>query len=243
MSAPYSHYPIEWRYNGRVYMRAREAAQLTGYQPFTLKKLASEGKVQGVQRNRVWYVYLPSVKQHNATRRFAIKEQAVQWLVAHKDKGLSPEAAVKAMADDGLHLSRRYVQKLMRKLGMTPPTRATLIYRYLKAHPDLRQCRVERARSAVENALGFPVSIPDISYGWRRVEAESGHWPDFNPAEWMTIEEAAQALGVVHSTVQRRARAYNWLTRRGPGRRVYYYRAQIEAEAVSQLPPAEAGSL
>ncbi len=230
MSAPYSHYPIEWRYNGRVYMRAREAAQLTGYQPFTLKKLASEGKVQGVQRNRVWYVYLPSVKQHNATRRFAIKEQAVQWLVAHKDKGLSPEAAVKAMARDGLLLTRRYVQKLMRKLGMKQPTRATLIYRYLKAHPDLRQCRAERVRIIVENALGFSVSAPDISYGWRQVDAD-GPWPDFQREEWLTIEEAAHALGVVVSTVKRRADMRGWLTRRGPGRRVYYYRAQIEAEA------------
>lgn len=234
MSLPYSSYPTEMRHDGRLYTRTYEAAHLTGYQPFTLQTLARQGKIAGVQRNRVWYVHLPSVQHYNRTRRFALKERAVAWLVEHKSMHFATCAdACRAMARDGIHLSVVRVQRLMRGLGMTPRSRSSRVYDFLKAHPELRAHPLDDVRRQAERALRFPVSIPLISYGWRRLATEQGNWPDFDPAQWMTVEEVCEALGITNSTARRRAQRQGWLVRRGPGRRVYYYRAQIEAEAQS----------
>ncbi|HID88608.1 MAG TPA: DNA-binding protein [Anaerolineales bacterium] len=51
-------------FNPTDWITTKEAAELTGYHAFHIRRLAKEGKIEGIKRGRDWWVKLSSVRKY-----------------------------------------------------------------------------------------------------------------------------------------------------------------------------------
>lgn len=225
-----------WR-DGFRYVAIRVGAERVGYAKGTVRAWVEEGLVRAtvhVYKNKsLVYVRWSDVQRVAAQKADAksMMRQAVEWFRTHpKMIHQSWRVIGRAMERDGLMVGRATVDRAREYVGGAGKWWARLIVAWMHEDPARRLAPVGEVQRAMQQIHGITIKRCSVQTGRRLFDQRWG--TEMVLAEWMSLTEAANALGIHISGLRRFKGALSRRVRFG--KKTYLSRAQVAALAAAR---------